>query len=191
MRETYYYLEQGGSLMDDIEFNNDEIVYVPVPRRLLPALYQTLAAALAEPPDDDETASSNAVSGETKRNLIDLIVKVAYEIEANLHPVSLSELYAAYQHAYPGIGKGSSRGSFDATVNYHCINMRSRFPYINDKRKTAYWLTRPAFKRIGRGRYILLSQEEIAWFRRAIEEDNPLIYTDEYDVADLARNDDQ
>ena len=24
--------------------------------------------------------------------------------------------------AYPGVGKGTSRGSFDATVNYHCIN---------------------------------------------------------------------
>src|SRR5205085_1623037 len=95
-----------------------------------------------------------------KRNLIDLIVTVAYGIGADRHPVSLGELHAAYLRAYPGVGKGASRASFDATVNYHCINMRSRFPDARNPHKPAYWLARPIFKRVARARYMLLSEEE-------------------------------
>ena len=127
----------------------------------------------------------------TTTSIINLIIPVALEIDADHHSVPLAELYTAYHHTYPDIDKGLSHESFNATVHYHCINIRSRFPYITDKRRTADWLTKPTFKRIAYGRYMLLSQEEIAWFRRAIEENNPLIYADEYDVADLAQNDDQ
>jgi hypothetical protein len=99
--------------------------------------------------------------------------------------VSLVELHDAYMRAYPGVGKGTTRGSFDATANYHCINMRSRFPDANDRHEAAYWLSQPAFKRVARARYMLLSAEEIAQFRRCVEQDRPLVYADEYDVADL------
>ena len=108
-------------------------------------------------------------------------------IGADRHPVSLGELHAAYLRAYPGVGKGASRASFDAKVNYHCINMRSRFHDARNPHKPAYWLARPIFKRVARARYMLLSEEEIALFRRCVEESNPLVYAEEYDVADLAR----
>ena len=177
--------------MDEFEAKNDEIVYIPVPLRLLPAFYRALAVVIAEESRDEGSASSTAAMGAAKQNLIDLIVKVAYGIGADRHAVSLPELYNAYLRAYPGIGKGTTRGSFDATVNYHCVNMRSRFPDANNRRKSAYWLTRPAFKRTARARYMLLSPDELGWFRRCIEENHPLIYEDEYEVADLARCDDQ
>jgi hypothetical protein len=122
-----------------------------------------------------------------KRNLIDLISTIAYGIGADRHPVSLGELHAAYLRAYPGVGKGISRASFDATINYHCINMRSRFPDARNRHRSAYWLTRPVFKRVARARYMLLSEEDLARFRCHVAADDPLVFADEFDVADLAR----
>jgi hypothetical protein len=170
-------------MRDDWMGGGDDLVSVPVPKRFLPAVYRALAEAMAA-----EAAGGTPLEPRAgKRNLIDLIVTVAYGIGADRHPVALGELHAAYLRAYPGVGKGASRASFDATVNYHCINMRSRFPDAHNPRKPAYWLARPIFKRVARARYMLLSEEEIALFRRCVEEGNPLVYAEEYDVADLAR----
>src|SRR5437763_6647998 len=161
----------------------DDVVGVPVRKRFLPAVYRALAEAMAA-----EAAGGTPLEPSTgKRNLIDLIVTVAYGIGADRHPVALGELHAAYLRAYPRVGKGASRASFDATVNYHTVNMRSRFPDARHPRKPAYWLSRPIFKRVVRARYMLLSEEEIALFRRCVEEGNPLVYAEEYDIADLAR----
>lgn len=169
--------------MDKDTTNNDDIVYVPIPRHLLPILYRVLPAVMAEGTERETLAASTPSIA--KRTLIDLITKVAYEIGADQHPVSLVDLHAAYLRAYPGIGKGATRGSFDATINYHCINMRSRFPDSRDKQKPAYWLSRPVFKRVAHARYMLLSPNEIALFHQHVETGHPLIYADEYDVADL------
>jgi hypothetical protein len=65
--------------------------------------------------------------------------------------------------------------------------MRSRFPDPADKQKPASWLSKPVFKRVERARYMLLSDEEIAWFHRCVEKNHPLVYEDEYDVANLAQ----
>ncbi len=168
--------------------DGDDLVQVAVPRRLLPAIYRVLADAMAPTPLEGATTKSFVPAGAEvlNRNLIDLIMEAARQIGTDQRPVSLTELYNAYRQAYPGVGKGSARGSFDATVNYHCINMRSRFPDVNDRRKPAYWLSRPAFKRVARGRYMLLSDDEISRFQRSVAEDHPLVYADDYDIADLA-----
>ncbi len=50
----------------------------------------------------------------------------------------------------------------------------------------SFWLSRPAFKRVARGRYMLLSDDEISRFQRSVAEDHPLVYADDYDIADLA-----
>ncbi|EFH88942.1 hypothetical protein [Ktedonobacter racemifer] len=167
--------------MNEFTKNDTDIVYVPVPRQLLPLIYETIAQAQKE-------AAGNTNKGPgilSKRNLVDLIIEVAGKIGADRRPVSLTELYEAYIQTNPGIGKGGTRGSFDATLNYHCINMRSRFPDIKDKKKSAYWLSKPAFKRVKRAYYMLLSTEEIAQFHRCVEVDSPLVYMDEYNVDDL------
>jgi len=176
------------AMMSERETDGDDIVHVPVPKRLLPAVYRVLADAMA-PTASGDTVTRNGVPAEAQvvnRNMIDLIVEAARQIGADRWPMSLTDLYNAYRQAYPGIGKGATRGSFDATVNYHCINMRSRFPDTNDRRKPAYWLSRPVFKRVARAQYMLLSNEELAHFRAAVENDNPLVYEDQFDLADLA-----
>ncbi len=175
-------------MVDERDTDSDNLVQVAVPRHLLPAVYRVLADAMAPTPLG-HTMTNSPMRVETpavNRNLIDLIMDVATQIGADRRPVSLTELYNAYRQAYPGIGKGNARGSFDATVNYHCINMRSRFPDASDRRKPAYWLARPTFKRVARGRYMLLSDDEIRRFQRSVAEDSPMVYADDYDVADLA-----
>ncbi len=172
-----------------------EIVYVPVPRQYLQQVYRVLMRAMAEAsgeavePETPPAPAANATPPpeiETPNGkMIDLITRIAKNMGADEHPVSLSDLHEAYIKAYPGIGKGSSRGSFDATINYHAINMRSRFPDINDKHKPAYWLSRPVFKRVARAQYMLLTPEEVEAFKRAVERDDPRIFQDEYDVAEL------
>lgn len=177
-----------GEPTSERNFVGDELVQVAVPRRLLPAVYRMLADAMAPTSSDPAMSGSHtpAQALAADRNLIDLIREAALRIGADQQPVSLTEIYNAYRQAFPGIGKGNARGSFDATVNYHCINMRSRFTDANDRRKPAYWLSRPAFKRVARGRYMLLSDQEKSWFQHAVAEESRLIYADEYDVAELA-----
>lgn len=120
-----------------------------------------------------------------KPTVIDLSIKAALELGADKHPISLADLHKAYLRANPGITKGITRDSFDATIGYSTINMRSRFFYPNDKRRRTTWLTRPVFKRVAPGRYMLLSPDEIQMFHKRVEEDDPRIYQDEYNVDDL------
>ncbi|HEY7420072.1 MAG TPA: hypothetical protein VH593_33145, partial [Ktedonobacteraceae bacterium] len=122
---------------------------------------------------------------ETQRrnlNVIDLGIAAAREIGADQHPVSLSELHTAYLHANPGIGKGLTLDNFGATINYHTINMRSRFPERNNKQKSASWLARPVFKRVRYGQYMLLAPDELALFHKRVDEGDLRIYDDEYDI---------
>ncbi|GLV54369.1 hypothetical protein KDH_12170 [Dictyobacter sp. S3.2.2.5] len=117
-------------------------------------------------------------------NKIDLIVEAAFKIGADKQAVSLANLYDEYMNSNPGISKGSNHGSFDATVNYHCINMRSRFYDVRKRyQQNAYWITKPLFKRVSRGRYMLLSQEEITAFQKCIQINVPLIYEDDYNIT--------
>src|SRR5690348_7569235 len=60
-----------------------------------------------------------------------------------------------------------------------------RVPDPHDKRKLASWLSRPLFKRVARGRYKLLSPDEIALFHERVKEGDPRIYEDEYNIDDL------
>ncbi|HWZ20525.1 MAG TPA: toll/interleukin-1 receptor domain-containing protein [Ktedonobacteraceae bacterium] len=118
-------------------------------------------------------------------NVIDLSIEAALEIGADKRQISLAELHTAYLRANPGIKKATNRDSFEATINYHTINMRSRFVNPNDKRKHAPWLSRPVFKRVAYARYMLLSSEEVILFHQLVEENDSRIYLDEYNLDDL------
>ncbi len=72
-----------------------------------------------------------------------LTVQVAKRLGADHRPVSIAELHRAYLRDYPNVTVGRSIDSFAATLAYHCINMRSRFPNIRDRRAPADWLKRP------------------------------------------------
>jgi hypothetical protein len=179
---------KGNSVMNPHN-NDDDIVYVPIPRPLLPAFYRIFPTILEEATKQETVAEPvpTSIPDVERHNLhvIDLSIKVAHEIGADRHSISLADLHEAYIHANPGIGKGRTRNSFDATINFHTINMRARFPDPDNKKKYAPWLAKPAFKRVSRGRYMLLSPNEIALFHLRIEESDPRIYEDEYNVEDV------
>jgi hypothetical protein len=175
--------------------NNDDIVYVPIPRPLLPAFYRIFPTILDEATKQETVSESvptsipipASIPDIERRNLsvIDLSIKAAREIGADRHPISLADLHEAYLYANPGIGKGRTRNSFDATINFHTINMRARFPDPSNKKKAAPWLAKPAFKRLARGRYMLLSPDEIALFHQRVGENDSRIYEEEYNIEDL------
>lgn len=165
--------------------SNDEIVYVPIPRHLLPAFYRLLPAMMAETAERETVAASVPDTQKRNLNVINLSIDAARAIGADQHPISLADLHTAYLLANPGIGKGTTRNSFDATINYHTINMRSRFPDPRHKQMPAPWLSQPVFKRVVRARYMLLSPDEVALFHRLVEKGDPRIYEDEYDIDDL------
>ena len=173
--------------MGEQEMSSDEIVQVPVPRHLLAEVYRVLADGMAPATGSSRQGEPEfPIAGQrTKRNMIDLIVEVARRMGADQHPVSLADLRNAYLRAYPGIGKGKTCESFGTKVNWYTINMRSRFPDHKDRQKPAAWLWQPSFKRVARGRYMLLSDEEIARFRRCVAQNDPMVYEDEYDVDKL------
>jgi hypothetical protein len=166
--------------------NNDEFVYVPIPHRLLPEYCRWLPSVMVETTEREMVAASIPDTQRRNLNVIDLSIDAAREIGADQHPVSLADLHAAYLRANPGIGKGTTQDSFGATINYHTINMRSRFPDRGHKQKLASWLSRPVFKRVAYGRYMLLSPNELALFQQRVEVGDPRIYEDEFDINDLA-----
>jgi hypothetical protein len=167
--------------------NKFKYLDVPVPEVLLEAYCRWLADALATLTKEQERVDVTISDTQKKSsNVIGLSIKAALEIGGDIHPFALADLHSTYLRANPGIGKGTTRASFDATANYHCINMRARFPDPRHKEKTAPWLTRPVFKRVARSRYMLLSKEEIALFRQRVEEGDPRVFQDAYDVDDLA-----
>jgi TIR domain len=137
-----------------------------------------LSAQLPEPEIGPDIQKDNP-------NIIDLSIEVARQIGADKHPICLADLHTAYLYANPGITKGIMRNSFDAAINYHCINMRSRFPDPRHKQKLASWLSRPLFKRVARARYMLLSPDEISLFHQRVKEGDPRVYEDEFVVDDL------
>lgn len=167
---------------------DDGFVYVPIPERLLPAYCRWLPTVMAEPPEEEKDMVPALETQRRNLNVIDLSIEAAREIGADQHPVSLPDLHTAYLRANPGIGKGLTLDSFGATINYHTINMRSRFPERNNRQKIASWLTRPVYKRVGYGRYMLLSPDELVLFRKRVEEGDPRIFDDEYDIDDLAQD---
>src|SRR5437868_6111270 len=111
-----------------------------------------------------------------RKSLIDLIVQTANKQGAHHHPVSVTALHSAYLDDNPSTTVGRSVASFAATLAFHCINMRARFPNGTDKSAQAPFLRRPLFKRESYGQYMLLSKEEIARFKACVAQGHPLVY---------------
>lgn len=117
-------------------------------------------------------------------NIIDLAVEAAKQLEADRDIVRLAEIR---NKASKIAGKDIQSGSFDATLNYHTINMRSRFmkPNIRDKGDSTDWKNRPEFYREGRGLYRLLTDEEKEIILKLIRMDNQVIYKDEPTIYEM------
>jgi hypothetical protein len=74
--------------------------------------------------------------------MIDLILETAQRLRLDHAPRSLAELHRVYLRDHPDITAGRSEGSFSASLNFHTINMQSRFPKSRDPRMPAPWLRR-------------------------------------------------
>ncbi|GAI06686.1 unnamed protein product [marine sediment metagenome] len=84
--------------------------------------------------------------------------------------------------------KYNSEDGLDATLNYHTINMRSRFRDIINKDKNnnnIEWKTEPYFYWVDRGIYRLLKSDEKEIFKIAVENDLDIIYKDFYSMYQL------
>ena len=170
------------------ETNDDQIVNIPIQRKWLLPAYQALAKIVNDEFQIEttntlnqtisKTAATNQTLTATNQNIIDLVVQVANQLGAEKHSVVLNEIHEVYLQTYPHIGKGMSRKSFDATIYMHCINVKSRLI-------SKAWLTRPLFKRVSRGRFMLLSETEILQFQKCVETNNSFVFKDEYDITDL------
>jgi len=86
---------------------------------------------------------------------------------------------------YPKETLGTSEETIDAILNYHCINMRARFPDPLNQRKNADWMTSPLFYRCERGMYRLLTQDEVVVFKEVLNEGHDIVYRDEYTMNSL------
>lgn len=122
---------------------------------------------------------------EAAMSMIDSTVEAARRVGAQHRPVRLREIHESYLEMKPDAIVGRSLDSFAATLNFHCINMRSRFPNPRDRRVNASWITRPLFKRVDRGFYMLLSESELCGFRHWIEQNDERAWRDEYDAEEL------
>ena len=114
--------------------------------------------------------------------MIDSILETARRLQLDRHSRELDEFYRAFMRDHPDTRVGRDHGSFDATVNFHTINMPSRFPDARSPRGPARWLDHPLFKRVGTGSYKLLTDAELRWFGEAVRRNDPVVWRPEYEV---------
>lgn len=84
--------------------------------------------------------------------------------------------------------KYNSEYGLDATLNYHTINMRSRFKDIRTKDRnnnSVEQKTEPYFYRVERGKYWLLKNKDIKLFIIALENNLDVVYKDLYSLQQL------
>jgi len=119
------------------------------------------------------------------KRLIDLLVEAAKELGAESFDVSLSAIRKKAMQL--DVGSDYKESSYDAELNYHAVNMRSRFPNPPDKNKigSARWKDEPYFYRVSIGVYRLLSGKDKEIFRLAVQNNLDIVYKDEYDFGIL------
>ena len=117
--------------------------------------------------------------------LIDLIIEAATSLNAEYQPVQLGNIRKKAisldnEQKY-------KESSYDAELNFHTINMKSRF--FDKKEKTpgaaATWKREPYFHRTSAGFYKLLSKEDKRVFYLALNNNLDIVYKDEYPLEIL------
>jgi len=115
---------------------------------------------------------------------IDKLVETAKSFFNN--NFTLQQLLREARNKFPEL-KEKSNDSLAATMNYHCVNMQSRFQKPNNPKASADWMKKPYFYRIGRGTYRLLTKEEQELVLEAIKRDISLVYQREWYIEDLKK----
>ena len=85
--------------------------------------------------------------------------------------------------------KFNSEEGLAATLNFHTINMCSRFqhPAEKDKFHSSNWKNEPYFYRVDKGIYRLLSDEEKDMFKKALQGNLDIVYRDEFTIFQLRK----
>ena len=111
--------------------------------------------------------------------LVDAATRMGKEFERR-------EILVRVRQIHPTL-RVTSDDSLAATIAYHTVNMRSRFPNAGDPHKVASWMSEPRFYRTRPGYYRLLTSEEQQVFKDAIAKQVPLVFSDEWTLAELRR----
>lgn len=118
---------------------------------------------------------------------IDLLVNAAELLNAKYTDI---EIYKIRKKAMSmdKDNKYNSEDGLDAILNYHTINMRSRFKDIVNKDRnndSVKWKREPYFIWVESGIYRLLKDDEKEIFRIALEKDLDIVYKDFYPLHKL------
>jgi len=119
------------------------------------------------------------------KRLIDLIVNAAKLLGAESFPVILSSIIDKTKTL--DVEKRHKESSYAAELNYHTVNMQSRFPNPrdNNKRTPARWKDEPYFCRVSIGMYKLLTDEDKKDFKYALQRGMDIVFRREYDFSQL------
>ena len=118
---------------------------------------------------------------------IDLLVDAAEILDARNTDTELQRIRKKAM-SMDKENKYNSEEGLDASLNYHTINMRSRFRDIVNKDRNnnrVEWKREPYFYWVERGIYRLLKNDEKDIFRIAIDKDLDIIYKDFYSLYQL------
>jgi len=120
------------------------------------------------------------------RRAIDLLVEAAELLDARNNNVELWRIRKKAMDMDKE-NKYNSEDGLDATLNYHTINMRSRFRDIinKDRNNNIEWKTEPYFYWVERGIYRLLKSDEKEIFKIAVDNNLDIIYKDFYTLNQL------
>ena len=115
------------------------------------------------------------------KRVIDLLVEAAKELGAESFDVSLKLIRD--KAMLLDVENNYKETSYDAELNFHTVNMKSRFTNPPDKNRvgSARWKDEPYFYKVSRGRYSLLSEDGKRAFKLAIKKDLDIVYKDDYE----------
>lgn len=119
------------------------------------------------------------------RWLIEYLEDSARAAGAEQRPLTVAEIDAAFFERWPAIAEREKRQRVVGTIQFHCINIRARFPFPAIPTRPARWMTRPLFKLVGRKGYQLLSEAEKADFFRRLTACDSLLFRDDYHADEL------
>jgi hypothetical protein len=113
--------------------------------------------------------------------IIDILVEAARKSGAESFDISLKTIRdLATKLDSEGNHKESS---YDSELNYHTVNMKSRFTNPLDKNRfgPARWKDEPYFYKVGRGQYRLLTEDDKKIFKEAIKQNLDIVFEKDYE----------
>ena len=131
----------------------------------------------------NKKAECNAGKMRYNLTLWEMCVNAIRKLGGDNRCVRLKEIIEKVYLMYPETSSASD--AISAELNYHTINMQSRFPNPANPRAQASWMKVPRFYRCEVGMYRLLNEDEIKLFEQALKRDCEVIFKSEYTIDEL------